>query len=83
MSVAPEESDRFGTVYDATCVTAYDLALRMLRDPRRAELALETAYADIWSRLPPAQLEDPRVLVEVLVSVRRAARELDDPGGRD
>ena len=80
MTTTTEDVGRFGTVYDSTCVTAYDLAMRILRDPSRAELALEKAYADVWSRLRSADLDHPRVLVEVLVSVRRAARGLVGAG---
>jgi RNA polymerase sigma factor (sigma-70 family) len=74
--VARGDEAALGEVYDRFGRVAYGLALRILRDERLAEDAVQEAFLAVWRQAPSFRAERARAQTWVLTIVHRRAVDL-------
>jgi RNA polymerase sigma-70 factor (ECF subfamily) len=75
-SVASGDRDALGRLYDRFGGIAYGLALRVLRDERLAEDAVQEAFVAVWRQAASFRPERARAQTWVLTLVHRRAVDL-------
>jgi RNA polymerase sigma-70 factor (ECF subfamily) len=75
-SVASGDHDALGRLYDRFGGIAYGLALRVLRDERLAEDAVQEAFVAVWRQAASFRPERARAQTWVLTLVHRRAVDL-------
>jgi RNA polymerase sigma factor (sigma-70 family) len=74
--VARGDDDALGGLYDRFGGVAYGLALRILRDERLAEDAVQDAFLAVWRQAPSFRAERANARTWVLTFVHRRAVDL-------
>ena len=74
--VAREDEDALAELYDRVSRIAYGLALRVLRDERHAEDAVQEAFLQVWRNAASFRADRARARTWILTLVHRRAVDL-------
>jgi RNA polymerase sigma-70 factor (ECF subfamily) len=74
--VAREDEDALAELYDRTSRVAYGLALRVLRDERHAEDAVQEAFLQVWRSAATFRADRAKASTWILTFVHRRAVDL-------
>ena len=74
--VARGDEDAFAELYDRVARVAYGLALRVLRDERHAEDAVQEAFLQVWRSAATFRAERAKASTWILTLVHRRAVDL-------
>lgn len=72
----------FGRFYDQLAPSSYRVALALLGDTDRAQVALESAFLQAWAQSPGVDLDTTSTRTWFLALVQRTARRPECPGTR-